>query len=560
MPFFHSRPNVSPSQVIATEWLLLLVASALAIIAAGALIRRAKRLDGILARLAMQRRLAISMVVLFPVVLRLTLLPVMPPPSIQVEEEGANLLQADTLRHFRLANPPLQHWQSFDAPQVLQRPYYVSSRPPGLSLFLAAGQLLFGNPWAGVCLSIAFMCASAWWMLGGWFAPKWAVYGGLLLGIRLGVLTYWMNSFWGGAACTAGASLVMGAYPRLVRKARPSSIAALCAGLALLMLTRTYEGGLLLLPVGFLLLREAWRKSSGGDAKWAKVVLGPTVCFVMLLTAWFGYYNWRTTDSPFTSPYALGRQAQSPTSPFIFGKLQPLPPYSNEQMRVRFAEWEVSSHEYLTHWEGWKFGQEQKLLTYWTFYIRPTLTVPLILGLLCWRCRGVCFCALILFVMYCGSMLEVWAPSYYFAPSLPALLVLIVQGIRYGQTAKISGKRSGRLLPHMVLALAIIVFSWLAAIRVLGGHIEGEGVLQWCGYENRMPRREEVRRMIQSQPGKHLVFVRYTPGHNSLCEWVYNEADLASARIVWAHDAGEKANREVSAEFPDRRVWVIGAQ
>src|ERR1700687_3257400 len=57
-----------------------------------------------------------------PVALRLLLLPHHPIPSPQIYDEYGHLLVADTLRHFRLANPPHPLPQFFETFFVLQQP------------------------------------------------------------------------------------------------------------------------------------------------------------------------------------------------------------------------------------------------------------------------------------------------------------------------------------------------------------------------------------------------------------------------------------------------------
>ena len=59
------------------------------------------------------------------------------------------------------------------------------------------------------------MCASVYWMLLKWVTPGWAFLGGLLVMLRLSVLTYWMNSYLGGSLAAIGGALMIGAAARL---------------------------------------------------------------------------------------------------------------------------------------------------------------------------------------------------------------------------------------------------------------------------------------------------------------------------------------------------------
>jgi hypothetical protein len=42
-------------------------------------------------------------------------------------------------------------------------------------------------------------------------------------------------------------------------------------------------------------------------------------------------------------------------------------------------------------------------------------------------------------------------------------------------------------------------------------------------------------------------------------EWVYNEADIDRAKVVWARDMGAAQNKELIDYFQDRHVWLVEA-
>jgi hypothetical protein len=69
----------------------------------------------------------------------LVLLPQHPVPVPNVSDEFSHLLAADTLRHFRLANPPHPQHQFFETLDVLQEPSYSSIYPIGQGAALAVG-------------------------------------------------------------------------------------------------------------------------------------------------------------------------------------------------------------------------------------------------------------------------------------------------------------------------------------------------------------------------------------------------------------------------------------
>ena len=56
-----------------------------------------------------------------------------------------------------------------------------------------------------------------------------------------------------------------------------------------------------------------------------------------------------------------------------------------------------------------------------------------------------------------------------------------------------------------------------------------------------------------------MVIVRYNARHRLINEWVYNEADIDHAKVVWARDMGPAENQELLAYFKGWQVWVVDA-
>src|SRR5579864_4365724 len=89
------------------------------------------------AKLAQRTGWCMLLLAILPVALRLVLLPNHPVPMPDVLDEFGHLFVADTLRHFRLANPTHPLHQFFETFFVLQQPTYSSIYPLGQGLFLA---------------------------------------------------------------------------------------------------------------------------------------------------------------------------------------------------------------------------------------------------------------------------------------------------------------------------------------------------------------------------------------------------------------------------------------
>ena len=69
-------------------------------------------------------------------------------------------------------------------------------------------------------------------------------------------------------------------------------------------------------------------------------------------------------------------------------------------------------------------------------------------------------------------------------------------------------------------------------------------------------RRAQIGRQLSKIPGQVLVFVRW-PQHIFQNEWVYNDAEIDRARIVWARDLGDAEDEKLRAYYPGRSVWLL---
>jgi uncharacterized membrane protein (UPF0136 family) len=82
------------------------------------------------------------------------------------------------------------------------------------------------------------------WMLQAWMPARWALLGGVFCALNLGIASYWMNSYWGGAVAAIGGALVLGGAARIVKRNSPRirDGVLLGFGAAILANSRPYEG------------------------------------------------------------------------------------------------------------------------------------------------------------------------------------------------------------------------------------------------------------------------------------------------------------------------------
>ncbi|MGA8867703.1 MAG: hypothetical protein WB510_12075, partial [Candidatus Sulfotelmatobacter sp.] len=69
--------------------------------------------------------------------------------------------------------------------------------------------------------------------------------------------------------------------------------------------------------------------------------------------------------------------------------------------------------------------------------------------------------------------------------------------------------------------------------------------------------RSGILRQMQREPGPQLLIVHYRPDHDPNVEWVYNDADIDHAKVVWARDMGIAGNQELLGYFRGRTVWLV---
>jgi hypothetical protein len=520
------------------------------------------RIERSLARLARRQGLAVAAVGVTALLLRLAILPLCPIPQPFVPDDFSFLLAADTFASGRLTNPTPAMWTHFESFQITMKPTYMSMYFPAQGLVLAAGKVLTGHPWFGVLFVTALMCAALCWMLQAWLPPTWALLGGMLAVLRLGLFSSWINTYSGaGSVAALGGALVLGAFPRFMRRARLRDSLLLAVGVILLATSRPYEGVLLCLPVavvlGHWILFGKNRPTSG-------VLLRRTalpLALIIAAGAWMAYYDYRAFGNALTPPYKVNRATYAVAPYWVWQSPRPEPVYRHSIMRDFYVNFELKYVRKFQTPRGFLSETLLKPLRTIMFFAGIVLLPPL---LMLWRVlidRRTRLLVVFTLILAGGMLVEAWLFPHYLAPFTAAFYALGLQAMRHLRVWKPFEQPVGAALVRAAFPLCLV----LAAIRLCAEPLHlslptwpaEAPTSAWYGSRNFGEARASIETELEHLPGRQLVIVRYSAEHTSATEWVYNAADIDNSKVIWAREMDAANDITLIHYYKDRKVWLV---
>jgi hypothetical protein len=492
---------------------------------------------------------------------------VMGHPKPHHGDSGAYMFAAETFAAGRITSPAASH-QALVPSHVVADPL-VSKYPPALGLVLALG-ILLGNAGIGLWLLTGGMLAASMWCFEGWMGRRWALFGVVLLALRLGIGSYWNHSYWGGSVAAIGSLLVFGAVGWLLR--RPGSWSPLfnfAGGLVMLAHSRPFEGLVVALPVmswvvlAYLPGLAARERPSALRSLVLLTILG------MIGVASVLAYNRASTGDPWVFAHQQFK-AESGMSPEFLWQRRIVPPVTGAtsaeilqaaQTPVRLPGWQRRVVQQ---------GIERANSTLF-FLLGPVLTLAWLLGMageFFLRSRGEPMPPLlpevgvdgvmgndslaspmsdgillssVALVLVSSSFVDGFYPHYVAPATAPLWLLALRSLVRLGNLARqrpdLSGLRA--LASLATLALIIQTVSFVVQLPALRQDPDSFRVRQY-----------QVHDSLVAAGGRHLVLVARSDAG------LLNTPDMEAAAVLWARDLGPDSTLALIDDFADRQLWL----
>jgi hypothetical protein len=277
-----------------------------------------------------------------------------------------------------------------------------------------------------------------------------------------------------------------------------------------------------------------------------------------------GYYFWRVTGSPFTTPYQVNMRTYGLVY-FPWQKIAEVRRFHHATMEMLYRGGAVVGMYHFARLHPIRL-QLSKQLVIWLFYFGPALTLPWLAWLFT-RPRGeiwksfspeLRFLLLLVLVTSVSFALTIYVGQpHYAAPLTAAFYTATLLVMRDLSGWKSPGQHSGKFLVRSVPVICVVLFLLRAASPALRMTPQPSWIRTWCSQDAQNLARASTAEQMEKMPGQQLVIVRYRPGHDFILnEWVFNHADIDGSKVIWARDMGPD-NAELLRYFKARNVWLV---
>jgi hypothetical protein len=229
----------------------------------------------------------------------------------------------------------------------------------------------------------------------------------------------------------------------------------------------------------------------------------------------------------------------------------PQPTYIHKEIREFYNGLELTEFQRAEKVSGILRQLGTKSALVWVFYIAPLLTPALFLLPRVVRDRRMRPLLFFAGAGFAASAAVIFFNIHYVAPVVPAIVAIVVQGLRHLKQWNWEGRPVGLALVRGIVVMA--VFMLPVQVRILA---TPPAAGTWAAIG---PERAAIEERLSSSGEPALVLVRYQSNHDALKEWVYNSADIDRQKVIWARDMGAAWNQELLRYYPGRRVWLLEA-
>ena len=164
--------------------------------------------------------------------------------------------------------------------------------------------------------------------------------------------------------------------------------------------------------------------------------------------------------------------------------------------------------------------------------------------------RWALFALLTYGVLISGLVMETYMQMHYLAPIIGFSYLFVLQAMRLWRWRN---KRMGRTMLWLVPLLCVVVLLF----SLLYERMKQDESAAW------QRQRARINEQVKKMGGQHLIIVSYGSQHSFLDEWVYNDADIDGAKVIFARAINNTQDCQLVDYFKSRRIWsldVDGAQ